>query len=343
MPAALSMGATKSGGRVTTSSGGSRFLVRLVAPVRAQRRASPPTTTTVPYSPAATAASAWLMTSCCETPTSKRSVRARGDPMRRATVRAGSVSDHEPWGTATQSTAPSRPGAPASAGGGAHRLGHEVGDGRSVARGAEPDQDGQARVEGAGGSGHDGRCYGPAMATGDEGRWQAALEGFTKESFEADGKRRDVYRIGDGPRGDRDQRDPGHHAAGGRVRPPRGGGGVHRRAAEPVRRAGPPGVGGVRPPVDRARLRLARVLRLRPEEDQPRHGVAAQAGRRRARALRRAGRRRGRHVLHRRLRAGHDGRRRRARPRPQPAVAARSRSPRSSRRTSGSPTRTWPG
>ena len=43
---------------------------------------------------------------------------------------------------------------------------------------------------------------------------QAALEGFTKESFEADGKRRDVYRIGRGPRGDRDQRDPGHHARG---------------------------------------------------------------------------------------------------------------------------------
>jgi len=37
------------------------------------------------------------------------------------------------------------------------------------------------------------------MATGDEGRWQAALEGFTKESFEADGKRRDLYRVGEGP------------------------------------------------------------------------------------------------------------------------------------------------
>jgi dienelactone hydrolase len=37
------------------------------------------------------------------------------------------------------------------------------------------------------------------MATGDAGRWEAALEGFTKESFEADGKRRDVYRIGSGP------------------------------------------------------------------------------------------------------------------------------------------------
>jgi dienelactone hydrolase len=36
------------------------------------------------------------------------------------------------------------------------------------------------------------------MATG-EAKWQDALEGFTKDSFEADGKRRDVYRIGRGP------------------------------------------------------------------------------------------------------------------------------------------------
>ncbi len=37
------------------------------------------------------------------------------------------------------------------------------------------------------------------MATDDARTWEAALEGFTKESFEADGKRRDVYRIGSGP------------------------------------------------------------------------------------------------------------------------------------------------
>jgi dienelactone hydrolase len=48
-------------------------------------------------------------------------------------------------------------------------------------------------------SGHDGRCYGPAMSTGEVGRWDAALDDFAKESFEADGKRRDVYRIGAGP------------------------------------------------------------------------------------------------------------------------------------------------
>jgi dienelactone hydrolase len=37
------------------------------------------------------------------------------------------------------------------------------------------------------------------MAKSDTAHWEGALEGFTKESFEADGKRRDVYRAGHGP------------------------------------------------------------------------------------------------------------------------------------------------
>ncbi len=37
------------------------------------------------------------------------------------------------------------------------------------------------------------------MANGEAGRWEAELGDFTKESFEADGKRRDVFRIGTGP------------------------------------------------------------------------------------------------------------------------------------------------
>ena len=37
------------------------------------------------------------------------------------------------------------------------------------------------------------------MATGDSTTREAALDGFALESFEADGKRRDVYRIGTGP------------------------------------------------------------------------------------------------------------------------------------------------
>src|ERR1700735_1671866 len=37
------------------------------------------------------------------------------------------------------------------------------------------------------------------MANGEAGRWEAELDDFTKETFEADGKRRDVFRIGTGP------------------------------------------------------------------------------------------------------------------------------------------------
>jgi len=37
------------------------------------------------------------------------------------------------------------------------------------------------------------------MTKSDVGQWSAALEDFTKGSFEADGKRRDVYRMGSGP------------------------------------------------------------------------------------------------------------------------------------------------
>src|ERR1700744_1724781 len=37
------------------------------------------------------------------------------------------------------------------------------------------------------------------MANGEAGRWEAELRDFTKESFEADGKRRDVFRLGSGP------------------------------------------------------------------------------------------------------------------------------------------------
>lgn len=55
------------------------------------------------------------------------------------------------------------------------------------------------RVAAAARSMHDRRCYGPNMAKSDVTAWTAALEGFTKESFEADGKRRDVFRMGSGP------------------------------------------------------------------------------------------------------------------------------------------------
>jgi dienelactone hydrolase len=37
------------------------------------------------------------------------------------------------------------------------------------------------------------------MAQSDVGRWEATLADFTKETFEADGTRRDIYRLGTGP------------------------------------------------------------------------------------------------------------------------------------------------
>ena len=37
------------------------------------------------------------------------------------------------------------------------------------------------------------------MATSQAGKWEAALADYTKESFEADGKGRDVFRLGSGP------------------------------------------------------------------------------------------------------------------------------------------------
>jgi dienelactone hydrolase len=38
-----------------------------------------------------------------------------------------------------------------------------------------------------------------SVATTQTGNWEAALADYTKESFEADGKRRDVFRLGSGP------------------------------------------------------------------------------------------------------------------------------------------------
>lgn len=37
------------------------------------------------------------------------------------------------------------------------------------------------------------------MAQSDVSRWAGALEGYSKETFEADGKRRDIFRMGSGP------------------------------------------------------------------------------------------------------------------------------------------------
>ena len=85
------------------------------------------------------------------------------------------------------------------AGGGRDRVGQQIDGGRRMIDSTEPDQDGQPIVEGAHRSGHGLGCYGPAMTTGEAGRWEAELKDFAKESFEADGKRRDIFRLGTGP------------------------------------------------------------------------------------------------------------------------------------------------
>ena len=98
-PAAISMGAMNSGGRVSTSSGGPS------AASRSRRRPASPGPRLCrrhDHRDVALArcdgASAWLMSSCWDTPTSARRCSAPGAPMRRATPRPGSVSDHEPCG-----------------------------------------------------------------------------------------------------------------------------------------------------------------------------------------------------------------------------------------------------
>ena len=87
--------------------------------------------------------------------------------------------------------------------------GNEKGDGCIIAgrsrevhigrAGRAPGPGRSRQITGATGRVHVGRCYGPRMASSDTGRWRAALEGFTEGTFEADGKRRTVYRGGDGP------------------------------------------------------------------------------------------------------------------------------------------------
>ena len=68
------------------------------------------------------------------------------------------------------------------------------------------------------------------------------------------------------------------------------------------------------------RLHQPGVHRAGPRADQPDHRLAAGPGRRGAPAVRRTGRGRGGHVLHRGLRPGHDGRRRGGGPGAQPAL-----------------------
>ena len=128
----------------------------------------------------AMAARVWLTISCCDTPISKSAVRAPGEPdapghrarrVRRATTSLG----HRDGVDRSQ-----EPGAPASSA--AARPPRS--SGRSTRRASwaapSPTRTGR-RGRGSERCGHGGRCYGPAMATGDAGRWEAALEDYTKE------------------------------------------------------------------------------------------------------------------------------------------------------------------
>ena len=109
--------------------------------------------------------------------------------------------------------------------------------------------------------------------------------------------------------GDRDDRDAGHLAGGRPLRPLRARRRLHGVDAEPVRRSGARADGRPRAADDGARrLHQPRVPRLRRERVEPGHAVAARARRARPPDLRRQGRRRDRHVLHRELRALDDAR-----------------------------------
>ena len=82
--------------------------------MRAQARASPPTTRATALDPSAIEERAWVTRVCWGTPISESVVRAPRAPIASATKRAGSGYDHVPWGTAIRSTAPRSERVPAS-------------------------------------------------------------------------------------------------------------------------------------------------------------------------------------------------------------------------------------
>ena len=94
------------------------------------------------------------------------------------------------------------------------------------------------------------------MAKGEAGRWEAELEDFAKESFEADGKRRDIFRTGSGPAVIVISEMPGITPAGRPVRAAGGGRGLHGGPAGTLRRPGAPRHGRLRAAVAGARLRF---------------------------------------------------------------------------------------
>jgi dienelactone hydrolase len=117
------------------------------------------------------------------------------------------------------------------------------------------------------------------MANGEAGRWEGELEDFTKESFEADGKRRDVFRIGTGPAVIVISEIPGITPLVAQFGRRVAAAGCTAVLPGALRRSRSPAWNRLRPAVDRSGLCLTGVLRVRAQEDQPDHGVVAQAGR----------------------------------------------------------------
>ncbi len=155
-------------------------------------------------------------------------------------------------------------------------------------------------------------------------------------------RRRHPHRLphGIGPGRGGDERDPWHHPRGGRLRTKGGRRRPVRRDAPPVRGGRPAGHRGLCTGLDRPGLCGPRVHGAGRRPHQPDHLVAAGPGPTRARALWRPRGGSGGHVLHRRVRPRHDGRRHRGRPGAEPAVPALRHRPEAQSGTSACPTPT---
>ena len=149
------------------------------------------------------------------------------------------------------------------------------------------------------------------------------LADFTKEQFTAQGKTRDIYRLGSGPAVIVIAEIPGITPNVAGIRPQGGGASGARRCCRISSEspAQPASVSTVLKSIGPACVsREFSVWAL--EEDEPGDRLAPRPCGARARTVRRTGRGRGRHVLHRRIRPGDDGRRHRRGPGVEPAVAA---------------------
>ena len=148
------------------------------------------------------------------------------------------------------------------------------------------------------------------------------LDDFERTTFTAEGATRAIYRTGSRAGGHRDQRDARDHPAGGRASGDGGRRRLHRGHAPRVRRRRRDGRRPATPSGRSPRPASPRSSPCSPSGGPvPIIGWLRALARGRAPAVRRAGGGRGRHVLHRGVRPGHDGRRRGGGPGAQPTVA----------------------